>query len=60
MQIPLCIRPAPLPRARSGHSSATSDAPVTHSDPIAIPTRNRSTANDSQLKAKAVSPVITE
>jgi hypothetical protein len=45
-----------LPRAPSGHVSATIDAPDAHSDPMAIPTRNRNTANDHQLNANAVNP----
>jgi hypothetical protein len=57
---PHCISPTPRPRALSGHSSATIDAPVTHSEPIARPTRKRNTANDAQSHAKALSPVMTE
>ena len=60
MPRPHCIRPAPLPRARSGHSSATIDDPVAHSDPIATPTRNRRNANEIQLKEKALRPVVSE
>ena len=32
---PHCNRPPPLPRAWSGHSSETIEAPVAHSEPIA-------------------------
>jgi len=60
MPSPHCISPTPRPRARSGHNSETIDAPVTHSEPIARPTRKRSTANDTQSQANALSPVITE
>ncbi len=59
MPSPHCIRPAPRPRALSGHSSAVIEAPVAHSEPIATPTRKRSTANDIQLHAKALKPVIS-
>ncbi|MEP6648520.1 MAG: hypothetical protein ABJA74_01210 [Lapillicoccus sp.] len=38
---PLCISPAALDRSRSGHVSATRVAPVLHSEPSAIPVRNR-------------------
>ena len=55
---PDCISATPLPRVRSGHISATIDAPVAHSEPMAIPTRKRSTANENQLNANAVNPVI--
>ena len=41
MPSPHCIRPAPRPRAWSGHSSASIDAPVDHSEPMAMPTRKR-------------------
>ncbi len=34
--------------------------PVAHSDPIAMPTRNRSATNDTQSQANALSPVISE
>ena len=44
---PHCMRPPPLPRAWSGHSSATIDAPVAHSDPIATPTIARSTRSSA-------------
>ena len=60
MPSPDCISPTPRPRARSGHSSATIEAPVTHSEPIASPTMNRSTANETQSQAKAESPVVIE
>jgi hypothetical protein len=49
-----------LPRARSGQSSATIEAPVAHSEPMAMPTMSRSTANDSQFHANAERPVISE
>jgi hypothetical protein len=39
MPSPHCIIPAPLPRERSGHSSAIMEVPVDHSEPIAMPTR---------------------
>src|SRR5439155_16080681 len=57
---PDCKSPPPLPRAWSGHSSETIEAPVAHSEPIATPTRKRSTAKDSQSQAKALSPVVKE
>ncbi len=60
MPRPHCISPAPLPRARSGHSSATIDDPVAHSDPTATPTRNRSSAKEIQLKENALRPVVSE
>ncbi len=60
MPAPHCSRPPPLPRAWSGHNSATIDAPVAHSEPIATPTRKRSTANDTQSQAKALNPVVSE
>jgi hypothetical protein len=49
-----------LPRAWSGHTSETIEAPVAHSEPIATPTRKRSTANDTQSQANALSPVVSE
>src|SRR5260370_3006770 len=57
---PLCSNPPPLPRAWSGHSSETIDAPVAHSEPIPTPTRKRKTAKDSQFHANALSPVVSE
>ncbi len=60
MPKPHCISPTPLPRFLSGQSSETIEVPVTHSEPIASPTRNRSTAKDSQSQAKALSPVRIE
>ena len=60
MPNPHCIRPTPLPRFLSGQSSETMDVPVTHSEPIASPTRNRNAANDTQSHAKALSPVMIE
>ena len=60
MPSPHCISPAPLPRARSGQSSATIEEPVAHSDPTATPTRKRRIANEGQLKEKALSPVVNE
>ena len=56
----ICIRPTPLPRFLSGHSSATIEVPVTHSEPMQTPTRNRMTANDVQSQAKALNPVMIE
>ena len=60
MPNPVCIRPTPLPRFLSGHSSATIEVPVTHSEPMQTPTRKRSTAKDSQFQANALNPVMTE
>jgi len=60
MPKPHCISPTPLPRLLSGQSSETIEVPVTHSEPIASPTRNRKTANDNQSQAKALSPVMIE
>ncbi len=57
---PVCIRPTPLPRFLSGHSSATIEVPVTHSEPMETPTRKRRIANDSQSQAKALRPVMIE
>ena len=54
------MSPAPLPRAFCGHSSAIIEEPVAHSDPMAMPTRNRSSANDIQLNDSAVRPVRIE
>ena len=54
------MRPAPLPRASFGHSSAIMDVPVAHSEPIAMPTKKRSSANEIQLNDSAVSPVRIE
>ena len=60
MPRPHCISPAPLPRAWSGHNSAVIDAPVAHSEPIAMPTMKRSSANETQSQAKARKPVVSE
>ena len=60
MPRPHCIRPAPLPRAFCGHSSASIDEPVAHSEPMAMPTRKRSSANEIQLNENAVRPVSSE
>ena len=60
MPRPHCMRPAPLPRARSGQSSAIIELPVAHSDPTAMPTMKRSAAKDHQLNAKADKPVKSE
>ena len=57
---PACKKAPPLPRALAGHSSAVIDAPVAHSEPIASPTRKRSTANESQSQANALKPVSSE
>jgi hypothetical protein len=57
---PICNRPPPLPRAWSGHSSETIEAPVAHSEPIATPTRKRNTAKDTQSQANALNPVVSE
>src|SRR5215472_15575333 len=56
---PLCNSPPPLPRARSGHTSETSEAPVTHSEPMPMPTRKRRIAKDSQFHAMAERPVVS-
>src|SRR5262245_42684894 len=47
-------------RALSDQSSAVIDAPVAHSEPIASPTRKRSTAKDSQSQDSALKPVSSE
>ncbi len=60
MPNPVCIRPTPLPRFLSGHSSATIEVPVTHSEPMQTPTRKRRIANDHQSQAKALNPVMIE
>src|SRR5450631_2971348 len=60
MPSPHCIRPTPLPRFLSGQSSATIDVPVTHSEPMATPTRKRITAKEVQSQAKALKPVSSE
>ena len=60
MPAPHCNSPPPLPRAWSGHNSETIEAPVAHSEPIATPTRKRSTAKEPQSQAKALSPVVKE
>ena len=60
MPNPICISPTPLPRFLSGQSSATIEVPVTHSEPMQMPTRKRSTANDIQSQANALSPVMIE
>ena len=60
MPKPVCIRPTPLPRFLSGHSSATIEVPVTHSEPMQTPTRKRRIANDNQSQAKALNPVMIE
>ena len=60
MPSPHCMRPAPLPRAWSGHTSAVIEAPVAHSEPIATPTRNRKAAKDIQSQANALRPVMSE
>ena len=54
------MRPAPLPRASLGHSSAIIEEPVAHSEPMAMPTKKRSSANEIQLNESAVSPVRSE
>ena len=53
------MRPAPLPRAFCGHSSAIIDEPVAHSEPMAMPTAKRSSANEIQLNDSAVNPVVS-
>ena len=60
MPSPHCIRPAPLPRASFGHSSAIIEEPVAHSEPMAMPTRKRNNANEIQLNEIAVNPVKIE
>ena len=60
MPRPHCIRPAPRPRAWSGQASAVIEAPVAHSEPMAMPTTKRSSANDTQSQAKAERPVVSE
>ena len=60
MPSPHCISPAPRPRAWFGQASAVMEAPVAHSEPMAMPTSRRSSANDSQFQAKAESPVVSE
>ena len=60
MPSPHCIRPAPLPRAFCGHSSAIIDVPVAHSEPMAMPTKKRNSAKEIQLNDSAVSPVNSE
>ena len=60
MPSPHCMRPAALPRAWSGHSSAVIDEPVAHSEPMATPTRKRNATNDIQSHASALRPVMTE
>ena len=57
---PDCRNAPPLPRAFAGQSSAVIEAPVAHSDPIASPTRNLSTANETQSQANALKPVSSE
>jgi hypothetical protein len=57
---PLCISPTPRPRARSGHSSDTIDVPITHSEPMATPTKKRRATNDTQSHANALRPVMIE
>src|ERR1700738_2710297 len=57
---PHCKNAPPLPRALSGQSSAVIEAPVAHSEPIASPTRKRSTAKDSQSQENALKPVSSE
>ncbi len=57
---PDCKKAPPLPRALAGHNSAVIEAPVAHSEPIASPTRKRSTAKDSQSQANALMPVSSE
>ena len=57
---PHCKNAPPLPRALSGQSSAVIVAPVAHSEPIASPTRKRSTAKDSQSQESALKPVSSE
>jgi hypothetical protein len=57
---PDCSSPPPLPRALSGHNSETSDAPVTHSEPMPTPTRKRNIAKDCQFQAMALKPVVSE
>jgi hypothetical protein len=57
---PHCSRPPPLPRAWSGQSSETIEAPVAHSEPIATPTKKRSAAKETQSQAKALNPVVSE
>jgi hypothetical protein len=44
----------------SRQSSAIIEEPVAHSEPIAMPTRNRRIANETQSKEIAVSPVVIE
>lgn len=60
MPSPHCIRPAPRPRAWSGHTSAVIDAPVDHSEPMAMPTKKRSSANETQSHARPERPVVSE
>ena len=60
MPSPHCINPAPRPRAWFGQASAVIEAPFAHSEPMAMPTSRRSSANDSQFQAKAESPVVRE
>src|SRR5262249_26084979 len=57
---PHCKNAPPLPRALSGQSSAVIQAPVAHSEPIARPTRKRSTANEIQSQESALRPVSNE
>ncbi len=60
MPSPHCISPAPRPRAWLGQASAVIEAPVAHSEPMAMPTSSRSSANNSQFQAKAERPVVSE
>ena len=60
MPSPHCISPAPRPRAWLGQASAVIEAPVAHSEPMAMPTKRRRIANDSQSQAKADRPVVSE
>src|SRR5262249_958831 len=57
---PDCNTAPPLPRELAGQSSAMIAAPVAHSEPIASPTRNRNTANDTQSQENALRPVSSE
>jgi hypothetical protein len=53
---PHCRRPPPLPRAWSGHGSETIEAPVAYSEPIATPTKNRSTAKRHPVPSEGAQP----
>ena len=54
---PHCMSPAAFARAWLGQISATSDAPVPHSDPSANPVMKRSTRNEARSHEIAVRPV---